>query len=374
MTQEAMILVNNYNLPAEFAEDFIKFTKNDIEAAIKIIESSDKDMIVLKGKFISSKKATNGVFLFFYNMQTNQPEYMFAIVSTNPNLSRIRMENSWKDLYGELTSYVTSEESRPDLSAKIETQVMQSENLQYLSSFFIDKSTIDMVNLKRYFLSEISLVLMDTGIILKLIFENIDLFRFKGFVKSTNLGFKVTSNTYFDWLILLNIGIEPVLAPLGGEDIEKVKLFDEILVKIIDHRDIVQFVTNLIDPNSKDVLYGKVVNSQKSPNTENNIVILQFGVGIFGKFIIGGKIRVQVKENTDKKTEAPPIEPINRPQYIEKKIEPIISLISEQETQKTTSENEEKAIPAKKINLYAILLTSAAFLTIVLLLVLWLFF
>ena len=307
MALEAEILENNYGLPTAFAKSFVQFTRGDIESAIKIIEASEKDMTVLKMKFISSKKMVNGAIMLFYNFQTNSPEYIFAVVSGDSNLSRIKIENTWKEVYAELEKYMTGNDSDPEYASKIESRIPSYDNTGYISSFFLDKSTIDLTNIKRFILSEVSKVLLDTGIILKLVSEEIDVFRFRSFLASTKLGLKVVSKNKMDLITLLNIRIEPVLAPLGVTDIEKTELGEEVLVKVADSREIVPFVLGFIAPEQfvENALYGKIVYRYTSPGTENNIVIVEFGPGIYGKFVIGGRIRVQVREKTRKNGETP---------------------------------------------------------------------
>lgn len=302
MALEAEILENNYGLPPDFSRSFVQFTRGDIESAIKIIEASEKDMTVLKMKFISSKKMVNGALMLFYNFQTNSPEYIFAVVSGDSNLSRIKIESTWKEVYSELERYMTGNESDPEFASKIESRILYSENLGYISSFFLDKTTVDLTNIKRFVLSEVSKVLLDSGIILKLVSEEIDIFRFRNFLKTTNLGLKIASKNKLDWITLLNIRIEPVLAPLGGTDIEKTQMGEEVLVKIADNREIVPFVLSFVDPSRfvENAIFGKIVYRYNSPGTDNNMVIVEFGPGIYGKFIIGGKIRVQIREKTQK--------------------------------------------------------------------------
>lgn len=296
MALEAEILVTNYGIPIDFAQNLLIFTKNDIEAAIKIIESADKDIIVLKSKFISSKKMNYGAFVYFYNTQTNLPEYIFAVVSSDINLSRIKIESGWKDLLEELINYIDNENSLPQYFSKLESQIMSDEITSNLSNCFTDKSKIDLANIKRTMLNEISNIFMDTAIILKLVQEETEIFKFKLYSGNIKYGYKHPSSIDDNEIILLNLKIEPVLAPLGGIDIENIRVNDEILAKIIDTREIVQFVLSFANHEYEDSLYGRVVFIQKSQGTNNIIVFLEFGTGILGKFVIGGRIRVQAKE------------------------------------------------------------------------------
>lgn len=297
MALESEVLVNNYGLPHEFAQNFLRVTKGDLEAAIRIIEAAEKDIFVLKAKFISNKRMSHGGIVLFYNFQTNISEYILAVVSSDAMLAKIRVENPWQEFYQDLEKYMMADEAEADYSSKIENEILYQDNASYISSFFIDQSEVDLVNIKRFLLSEISKIMLDTGIVLKVISETTDIFRFKNFIKTVKLGLKAKTQASMDWIVLLNIKVEPVLAPIGGQDIDKSSPGDEILVKINDNREIVQFVVGLLQTDTTPgTLYGRLVYNQKDRLSQNNLVILEFGAGIFGRFLIGEKIRVQVRE------------------------------------------------------------------------------
>jgi len=302
MALETEVLVNNYNLPPDFAKQLIQFTQGDLEAAIHLIEASEKDIFILKGKFISSKKSCNGALLLFYNQQTNVPEYVFVVVSSDPALARIKIEDSWRVMHESMMKFYTSREANTELSSKIESQLLAPENISYFSIFFT-LSGVDIVNLKRFLLNEISKVLIDTNTILKVAREATDVFHFSGFIKTTNVGLKLQPQSQLNLITLLNISVEPVLAPLGGKDVEKIDVGDEILVKVTDTREIVHFLMGFIDTKnvSPGKLFGRVIFNQKTSTSLNNLLILEFAPGIFGRFSIGEKIRVHLRSREEQK-------------------------------------------------------------------------
>lgn len=300
MAVESQILINNYGVTEEFANNLLLFTKNDVEGAIRILEAAERDVVVLKAKFISSKKMVYGAVVLFYNFQFNIPQYVFCAMSGDLNLSRIRIEADWRDFIQEITGFMEGKEAEFELASRIESEILSPENVPYITSAFIDKTTYDMVNLKRFMLNCLSKVLLDNQIVFKLSSAELDVFKFNTFLSNTKIGLKIIPKQGIKEVMMINLKIDPVLAPIGGTDIEKTFLGDEILVKIMDDRDIARYIADLIggrdDSGIPKAVWGRVAHNQKSQETGNNMLNLQFGPGLFGSFAIGSKVRVQLKE------------------------------------------------------------------------------
>ena len=309
MAVESQILISNYGVTEEFANNLLLFTKNDVEGAIRILEAAERDVVVLKAKFISSKKMVYGSVVLFYNFQFNIPQYVFCALSGDINLSRIRIETDWRDFIQEITRYMEGKEAEFELASRIEGEILSPENVPYITSSFIDKKNYDMVNLKRFLLNCISKVLLDSQIVFKLSAADIDVFKFNTFLSNTKIGLKIIPKQGIKEVMMVNLRIDPVLAPIGGIDIERTYVGDEILVKILDERDIARYIADVIggrdDSGIPRAVWGRIANNQKSQETGNNLINLQFGPGLFGTFSIGSKVRVQIKER-ENRPEQPP--------------------------------------------------------------------
>ncbi len=369
MALESEILTNNYGIPPDFAKNLIIFMQGDLEAAIKIIESSEKDIIVMKAKFISNKRMINGAFLLFFNIQTHQPEYIFFVISRNSNLTKINIENSWRSVFDIILGYLTEPECDLELSSKAEARIVTPDNINYISSFFTSKNDIDLVNLKRFVISELSKILLDTGLVLKVSSEETNIFKFSSFLKTVQVGYKIQQQLKVDFLTLINIKVEPVLAPLGGVDTEKMDIYDEVLVKINDDREIVRFIMGYFDTTqlSPGNLYGRIVYNQKAPETTSHLIILEFAPGIFGRFLLGEKIRIHVKKNTQKRPEANPL-PVNLMEQQVYNIEDYSAGLSKDNDQLQQLQEEGE----KKLSVYTIILIIAAGMAFVMAIFLWL--
>ena len=152
-------------------------------------------------------------------------------------------------------------------------------------------------------------MLLDSQIVFKLSAADIDVFKFNTFLSNTKIGLKIIPKQGIKEVMMVNLRIDPVLAPIGGIDIERTYVGDEILVKILDERDIARYIADLIggrdDSGIPRAVWGRIANNQKSQETGNNLINLQFGPGLFGTFSIGSKVRVQIKER-ENRPEQPP--------------------------------------------------------------------
>jgi len=367
MALESEILTNNYAIPSDFARKFLSFMRGDLEAAIKIVESSEKDIIVLKAKFISNKRMFYGTLLLFFNIQTKVPEYILAVISNNANLIKLNVDLGWQSIYQTMAEYITDPQCDLELSSRTEAQIVSPDNINYLASFFTDHRNFDLVNLKRYIINELSKIIMDTGIVLKMSTEQTNIFNFSTFLKNAQVGYKIQQQFKIDFITLLNIRIEPVLAPLGGLDVDKMEIYDEVLVKVNDDREIVNFIMGYFDNAnlSPGNLYGRIVFNQKSPLTQGNLVIIEFAPGIYGRFTLGEKIRIHVRKNTRKKVpdkENYSEELLNKPGVYQNELD----MVNDDVTNNFLYNDE------KKLSIYSIILIIAASLVFVLAIFLWL--
>lgn len=314
MALESELLANNYQIPQDFAEKLLKFTKNNLEAAIKILEASEKSIAILKGKFITNKKIFNGAFIIAYNFELKDIIYIFFIVSNDVSISRISIDLHWKDFYSEISNYANSSSTNLGISNEIERVFMTPENKKYLLNFFIDHNNIDEVNMKRFITSELTKVLMDSGVAVKANIELADIFRFERFLSNNPLGQQSSKKNSKDLFFVLNLKVEPVLAPIGGLEIGSLEFGDEILLKIKDDREIVQFIFSFIDPASfqSGSIYATIVSKELDEVTGNFGIRVEFGPGIYGSFVLGNKVRVQAKKKAVSLQTSPPKPPTTK--------------------------------------------------------------
>ena len=301
MAMEVQVLVNNYGLPLDFAQRLLQFMGNDLENAIQVLEESEKNMVVLKAKFLSNRKGFYGAFLLFYNFRTNQVEYVLAVVTRDAELSRVRLDAGWQEVFELVTGFVNSSSFNVDLSSNIEQAVLLSHNQNYINSFFVDPSQIDMVNIKRFLLSEIGKVLQDTTVVVKVVKQDVDVFKFRNLIRKVSDGIEQIPQEESDRLMLLTLSVDPVLSPIGGIDIDKVVPGMQIKVKINDERDVAYLIGKVLGAvdsvDLKEGIYGRLVYKKIVENTDNVRILVEFGPGIYGTFRVGSKVRVDYNKD-----------------------------------------------------------------------------
>ncbi len=324
MAVEFHILMNNYGISEEFAKRLLDFTRNDLEGAIQILESSEQDVYAVQMKFLSSKKMAYGAILLFYNLQNHVPEFIYAAVSGDSRLSKLNIDLPWNEYLAEMSGFMMQDGADFDTASRIENEILHPDNIKYIIQFFYDKNNPDVVNFKRFILSHLSKVMLDTAIVLKVQTSPIDVFKYKNTLSQFKSGLKIVPKEGKDLTMLINMHIEPVLAPIGGTDIDKMNIGDEILVKIADERDVVTYLGQLLDfvddAGLNKALYGKVVKHVHNAESQNHMVTLEFGPGIYGTFSVGQKVRVQSRVRTADTSAAPtvalapsPLDDINGP-------------------------------------------------------------
>jgi len=307
MGVEAEILVNNYGISPEFAQNLLDFFGGDVDKVIQVMESSDKEITIIKGKFLASRRNLYGAYVLFYNHQTLAPEYVFVICSTDMNLSRVRIEDPWPAYIESLRVYQTAQESDPEIASRIEAQILSRDNLPVLTGYLSDKTSPDLINLKRFFTNEINRIIYDANVLVKFVLEEADIFRTRAFLSTSHDGLKAISNNPSN-LVLMNLKVEPILSPLGGKDAESLSSMDEIYVRVLDDRPVVPDLIERLRPPevvATNTVVGKIVENQLMPESENRRITLLFGPGIFGSFIIGGKVRIQTRSETQAKPSTP---------------------------------------------------------------------
>lgn len=297
MAVESHILMNNYGVSEEFAQQLLQFTRNDLEGAIRILESSEQDIYAVKMKFLSSKKMAYGAIILFYNTQNHVAEYIYAAVSPDSRLSKISMEIPWNEFIAEMSGYMMQDGADFDTASRVENEILHPENVRFISQFFHEKGNPDLVNLKRFILSHLSKVMLDTAIVLKVHTDTVDVFKYRNTVEQFKSGLRIVPKDGKDLTMLINMHIEPVLAPIGGTDIDKMNKGDEVLVKVTDDRDVVVYLGQLLDfvddAGLNKAVYGRIVKHLHNSESQNHMVTLEFGPGVYGTFSVGNKVRVQ---------------------------------------------------------------------------------
>ncbi len=309
--KNATVLSQKAGVPEELARFLLEFTGGDMEGAYHILQSIDKDILVIKGKFLSQRYIKYGLFALFFNYKTSKLEWVISVVSGNPEMGRVDINQSWKMFLVELSKMKVNPQVDEEASQRIEENLTRPEKLEEFSSYVKGRGNLDLINIKRFISSELGKVLLDSEVIIKTATEETDVFQYYKAKKELSMGvqFETDLPSFLSGgsmgdLSLLSLNIEPVLSPVEGKAVETLKPGTEILVKITDQRSISQYLANLIssDPSQlgaktedgKPILKTRVVTVQENPETQNCVLVTEFGPGIRGTAVVKKGVKVKL--------------------------------------------------------------------------------
>ncbi|MCX8058861.1 MAG: DUF4899 domain-containing protein [Spirochaetes bacterium] len=306
-------LVNKRNIDKKFAKLLLIFTGGDEEAALKIIDSIDKDIAVIKLKASCNLNNIYVDMVLFYNRKIcNIEDSSFILITKDASAFNINIKDDYQNVIETIEnlrlSLLHENKMETELFEFIKSYVKNGnfkiyDDIKYMSDKkFEEKQIILFTNIFEKFFGE-------TNVIVKIDLQNIDIF---SMIKCKNKYFdeeieredlsensdeKNKNNISNDTkgINIIQLECEPFYSPVRGSSISLFNVGDSIKVKIIDQREIATFLTKLmngIDENGNfQPILAKILSKEKLDDDLYKIIV-EFGPGITGKLICGTDIKV----------------------------------------------------------------------------------
>lgn len=289
----------------------LKFTGEDIDGAIKIIKSVEKDIIIIRGKFIAQSSKVYGTFIFLYDSKNKNIDRISIVVKKEDKTSiEFKFVDSWNEFEDKLRDYLINHVTDIDLQEKFIYQIKTPRAMTFYDKYIVRKKEYDEKALKSFFNDVLFNITGDASIAIKLRIDKTDAFEVnKGDVKVSD--FEVEKEyerkeeplePKFKNEDVLNLNIDPELAPVEGVEITELKPGELISVKIIDNRPIADYISSLLnakDPvtNENILIYTRV--KEVIFTDEGYIIKVEFGPGIYGVTYFGENVKLRVAKNED---------------------------------------------------------------------------
>jgi hypothetical protein len=299
-------LVNSTGCDPVLAKLLLKFTDDDLDGAMKIMESVDKDIYVVRGKFIAQGSKVYGTFIFFYNTKSKEIYRLNMVIKKEERAAiEFSFKLPWREFEKKLVDYGLSNLIKIDLQDKFAFQMKTPKAISTFEKFMVRKKEHDEQALKAFFTEVVFNLTGDSDIAIKLHIERTDAFELnKGNVKETDIIFKeekeeadVKEEIDENNDDVLNLRIEPELSPGEGTEITLLRPGDIISVKIADERPIAEYIATLLNAkepvtNENIMIYSKV---KDIITTEQGFVVkVEFGPGINGIAYFGENVKLRV--------------------------------------------------------------------------------
>ncbi|MBU1078150.1 MAG: DUF4899 domain-containing protein [Spirochaetes bacterium] len=292
----------------------IQFTGGDVSGARKIIESMPKDFLVLKIRYMGHRTHNYGVILIVLNTKTKDIDDLYVIVDSKVEASQINAKASFEDFKGGIVKFIQQKNPDLEMIGRMREAINTIEFKEKIFNKLSKENKFDLEQLKVVFSELIFKVLTESNCAIKIEVEEVDLFRLhksndnyvlkgeeqllgaedeKNGKESTEVTAREEVHVRNISLVLLKV--EPVLSPIRGIPGNEIQIGDQIMVKIIDEREIGDYLGNLLGgrKNKEVIPIPATINEiSKQEDTGNLMVLVQFGPGIAGKMFIPPEIKI----------------------------------------------------------------------------------
>ncbi len=299
----------------------IEFTGGDVEGAKKIIEAMPKDYIAVKVRYMAHKAHCYGVLLLVVDLKHQSIENISLVANNNKAASQIDNTLKYSKFKEKITDYIRKTGNDMDTMSRLREAINVEDFSGMMFSKFKDNK-FDKEQLKVVFSELFSRVLADQNCAVKIETEEVDIFSVHKSDNSYNVN---KSQRLLDNekeedqnesqkarkeevqirnISLVILKIEPVVAPVMGVPALDLQPGDDILVKIIDEREIGDYLTKLLGGKENGELvpiHAAIKEISKKEDIESLMIIVEFGPGIAGKMFISPEIKVEVSGLSEEK-------------------------------------------------------------------------
>lgn len=285
MQEKVRLLMEETNCEQGEAELALELAENDLEKAIRTIESLLRHIHALKGKFYFPTKNLYGLLLIIVNAKTQQVLRLSTVVSYNPALYENAMEMDWYALEKLIFSYRLDEGSLPDFTQQVEQKLQsyliaqkdtliqcQPETITRLLGDFFHPDTVE-IDLKG---------------------EELNLAQFRQLPASETPAVKVAAQDKEAGTVWLEVS---VIEDKNGTEVQRLEEGDVVLTQITDTRDIAHYLAHLIGGRKEETLVPLPAIVKKVAASDGGLEIqLQYAPAIAGVARVAQDTSVKVLE------------------------------------------------------------------------------
>ncbi len=288
----------------------IEFTGGDIEGARKIIEAMPKNYTAIKTRYMAHKAHYYGVILIVMDLKQKSFENIFLVADKNKDASLIDTALKYDEFKEKIISYIKKQDPDIEMMGRLKEAVNAENFKEKVFAKSDGDNRLDTEQLKVVFSELFSRVLTEQNCAIKIETEEVDLFSvhksaYQYQVKKdndekdsgTDDEKKKKEEVHIRNISLVLLKVEPVVAPVMGVPALELQVNDKIMVKIIDQREIGYYLSGLLDAreNQESVPVPATIKEiSKQEDTDNLMIIVEFGPGIAGKMYISPDIKIEI--------------------------------------------------------------------------------
>ncbi|OHD11727.1 MAG: hypothetical protein A2Y34_15350 [Spirochaetes bacterium GWC1_27_15] len=303
--QKVIQLQKETGCDISLAKLLLKFTSGDIDGAVNIIKSVDKNIFIIRGKFIAQTLKIYGSFIIFYNSKNKVIDKAHIVIKKEDKSAiEFDFDQQWHIFFKNILDYSRKNITEVDSQNKFFENVKSPRTLAFFEGKLSLKKDIDDKILKDFFSDILVNITGDVNVAVKIKVERTDIFELNkgenpeidGFDKEQQSKQQEKKKEKENEQILL-VDIELELAPIEGVEISQLQIGDLVGVKIKDDRPVAEYISTLLGAKDLTTLERKTVFAELKDIkvTDQGILIkVEFGPGIYGQAYYGEDIKVRV--------------------------------------------------------------------------------
>ena len=302
MRESVKILMEETGCDEGQAELALHSTGDNLERAIKSINLLLKYIVVIKGKFVCNQTSIYGQFIVISHLHQKRVIRLGAIVTYDPAIYEGALDCKWRDFEKRLYADRLSEGCAQELIQKLEQNLNWQIASDYRKSFFQNLKDRNYEETTGILRSIINKSLEDPQLKVEMDVEELNLSQFKFPQESTIFpegGVKPSLNETGESVnrkestIVLNTELVTD-GSSSSVEIEKLRKNDLILVKILDSRDIAQYLCRLLGGcKGEEIIPLSTIVEEVREKGEQWVVRTRFSPGILGEVLVEKRATVK---------------------------------------------------------------------------------
>lgn len=245
------LVIEETGCDAEQASVVLESTGLDVGKAIKVINSLRQHIIIIKGKFKAETHNIYGLLIVIADIKVNRIVRLANIVTCNPSVYQTSLKIPWHEFEKTLYALRLADGSLQETTQKLQEQLRNVVFSDKNNVFFSMLEQKNRDSLGKIFMKEVKTIMPDDAIVFHEELEEINLLQFKELRGETD---GLESYTPFPAIVereeqnsLLILEIELMKGVGGINKPAKDAVPGELVwAKIIDQRDIAQYVSRLL--------------------------------------------------------------------------------------------------------------------------------
>jgi hypothetical protein len=296
MKDKIQLVMEETGCDQEQAKLILESTHNDISKAIRIINSLLKNIVAIKGKFKCENINIYGLFFLISDIRQKTLLRAGALVTYNPAVYESDLGLHWYDFEKQLYALRLGEGSIQNLTQNLQHNLEISLTGEEDKDFFHYLRNLDTREIETVLLSEIKNVTGDENVVFNTAMEQLNLAQFKELKKEAE---DDLSEPYYEKEkekdSTITLKVELVLDSSRGTPSKTLHKGDVVLAKIVDLRDIAQYLSKLLGGKQQDEIIPLPVPVDNVEIKDDRVIIkTRFSPGIMGKDIMAPEDKVQL--------------------------------------------------------------------------------